>query len=70
MRCFFLPIHVTKRHLVLYIDVECNKKISALAISSVCVKCRSVKVGQLVCSVTSMPREDFDDAHSEHDKLP
>ena len=35
---FFLPIHVTKRHLVLYIDVEFNKKISALAVSSVCVK--------------------------------
>ena len=24
MRCFFLAIHVTKRHLVLYIDVEFN----------------------------------------------
>ena len=24
MRCFFLVIHVTKRHLVLYIDVEFN----------------------------------------------
>ena len=24
MRCFFLAIHVAKRHLVLYIDVEFN----------------------------------------------
>ena len=27
MQCFFLAIHVTKRHLVLYMDVEFNEKI-------------------------------------------
>ena len=34
MRCFFLAIHVTKRHLVLYIDVEFNTIFSSLAVSS------------------------------------
>ena len=34
MRCFFLAIHVTKRHLVLYIDVEFNTFFSFLAVSS------------------------------------
>ena len=38
MRCFLLPIHVTKRHLVLYLDVEFIKKNIALAVNSVCVK--------------------------------
>ena len=35
MQCFFLAIHVTKRHLVLYIDVEFNTIFSSLAVSSV-----------------------------------
>ena len=34
MQCFFLTIHVAKRHLLLYIDVEFNKKISSVAVSS------------------------------------
>ena len=35
MQCFFLAIHVTKRHLVLYIDVEFNTFFfSSLAVSS------------------------------------
>ena len=34
MRCFFLAIHVTKRHLVLYIDVEFIQIFSSLAVSS------------------------------------
>ena len=35
MQCFFLNIHVTKRHLVLYIDVEFNTIFfSSLAVSS------------------------------------
>ena len=39
MRCFFLTIHVTKRHLVLYIDVEFNTFFfSSLAASSLAVK--------------------------------
>ena len=28
MRCFFLDIHITKRHLILYIDAEFNTKFS------------------------------------------
>ena len=34
MRCFFLAIHVTKKHLVLYIDVEFNTIFELLAVSS------------------------------------
>ena len=34
MRCFSLAIHVAKRHLVLYIDVEFNTFFSSLAVSS------------------------------------
>ena len=34
MRFFFSAIYVAKRNLVLYIDVEFNKKISSLAVSS------------------------------------
>ena len=34
MGCFFLAIHVTKRHLLLYIDVEFNIFFSSLAVSS------------------------------------
>ena len=35
MPFFFLAIHVAKRHLVLYIDVEFNIFFSSLAVSSV-----------------------------------
>ena len=36
MRCFLLAIHVAKRHLVLYVDVEFNTFFfSSLAVSSV-----------------------------------
>ena len=43
MQCFFLAIHLTKRHLVLYIDVEFNTVFFSslavsLAVSSLVVK--------------------------------
>ena len=54
MRCFFLAIYVTKRHLVLYIDVEFNEKNFALAVSSAVISLaveRFVNVGQSACLV-------------------
>ena len=51
MRCFFSAINVTKRHLVLYIDVEFDTIISALVASPVCVK-PTLNVGQSACLVS------------------
>ena len=55
MRCFFLAIHVTKRHLVLYIDLEFNTIFfSSLAVSSLAVKriCKRRPVSRSVCLVS------------------
>ena len=48
MRCFFLAIHVTKRHLVLYIDVE----FITIFFSSLAVSSLAVNVGQSACLIS------------------
>ena len=46
MRCFFLAIHVAKRHLVLYIDVEFKQIFSSLAVSSAVSSLAVERIGQ------------------------
>ena len=52
MRCFFLAIHVAKRHLVLYIDVEFRQIFSSLAVSSAVSSLAVERIGQSACLVS------------------
>ena len=52
MRCFFLAIHVAKRHLVLYIDVEFKQIFSSLAVSSAVRSLAVERIGQSACLVS------------------
>ena len=52
MRCFFLAIHVAKRHLVLYIDVEFKQIFSSLAVSSAVSSLAVERIGQSACLVS------------------